>query len=313
MEHAKPIGIHLALVGISVSLAACAYVTTGGASLPFGAAHAPLRAPLMAADAAKILLVGTGWVDPDGVAVDGKGDVYVSDYKLGEVREVSPPFTGRTHGKIRVVARDLDEPISVALDGKGNVYVGLNEGPPYATILQLTPSGVKNAVTTQIYGGNIAADPLEDVYAAVASLYSIRHKPGGGWKTPVKIPPSNISPVALAIDARRNLYATGSTNTKSPKHVVVKIEPSGKLIFVGSGWQVSSGGVAVPINCEVSCPVYVSEDNDVKEVTPPFTGPTHGKITIVGYGFSNPSGVAARGADVYVVDSGNVQVKEVIP
>jgi hypothetical protein len=63
--------------------------------------------------AEKIILVGSGWVAPSGVAVDDKGDFYVSDYRLGEVREVSPPFTGRTHGKMRTVAKALDSPTSI--------------------------------------------------------------------------------------------------------------------------------------------------------------------------------------------------------
>jgi hypothetical protein len=255
--------------------------------------------------AAKIILVGTGWVAPLGVAVDDKGDVFVADYQLDEVREVSPPFNGRTHGKIRVLAKALDSPISVALDGKGNVYIA------GGGILQITPTGVRNTVTTQIYGG-IAADANEDVYVASNnSLYFIQHKAGGGWKNPAQIPPTNINnAVAVALDGRNNLYAVVTPNGKSP--TALKIEPGGKTTLIGSAWQ-GPEGIAVPMGCKTSCPVYVSDGNNVKKVVPPFTGPHHGKTTIIGYGFSGPIGVAAKGTNVYVSDTGNAQVKEVLP
>jgi hypothetical protein len=73
--------------------------------------------------------------------------------------------------------------------------------------------------------------------------------------------------------------------------------------------------VAISIGCKAACSVYASDGdhNAVKKVSPPFKGPTHGRIREIGYGFSSPGSMAARGTDVYVIDSGNVQVKEVIP
>ena len=53
-------------------------------------------------------------------------------------------------------------------------------------------------------------------------------------------------------------------------------------------------------------------NNSVKKVSPPFDGPTHGKITKIGYGFAGPIGVAVKGSNVYISD-GTDQVKEVIP
>jgi hypothetical protein len=57
----------------------------------------------------------------------------------------------------------------------------------------------------------------------------------------------------------------------------------------------------------------VTPHNAIKKVSPPFNGPTHGKITEVGTVSLNPSGVAARSRNAYVADTGNVQVNEVLP
>jgi|GEM_PF-6317095 hypothetical protein len=299
-------GRHALGIGVAILLLAGCGGTQSQLSPPVPVAHNAITAETSAIhpNSATIILVGTGWVSPQGIAVDGKGNVYVSDYQLGEVRKVSPPFTGRTHGKIRVVAQGLDSPTRVALDGNGNVYV-LAGG----TILQITPSGVKNTVATLAAFG-IAADASQDVYAAAdKNLYFIRHKPRGGWEAPVKIGPGFSDATEVARDVQGNLYIVDSG-----VNGVKKLEPSGKLLTVGSGF-IGLEGVAIPLGCKATCSVYVSDadHNAVKKVSPPFKGPTHGKITNIGYGFSGPLGVAARGTDVYVVDGGNVQVKEVIP
>lgn len=203
---------------------------------------------------AKIILVGSGWKGPGYIAVDAKGSVYVADYSM--VKEVSPPFTGRTHGKIRIIEKDLS-PLGVAVDSHENAYVSAGGNPGY--IEQITPNGTKNTVCSGIGTGfiGIAVDISENVYAADGTyLYFIRHKRGGGWKTPVRTGPKfKYSDAAgIAVDAQDNLYVTenGAGNG------VEKIEPSGKTITVGSGFQ-GPDDVAVALGCNSGCAVYVAD------------------------------------------------------
>ena len=153
-----------------------------------------------------------------------------------------------------------------------------------------------------------AVDDHENVYLASGSLYRIAHKPGGGWRSPVELKENLPALLDLARDALGNPYVSGDDVSGDGVH---KIEPNGKLVTVAEG--LGGFGVAIVAGCKASCAVYVADGSTIKKVSPPFTGPTHGKITEIGYGFSNPDGVAAKGTDVYVADTGNVQVREEIP
>ncbi len=56
-----------------------------------------------------------------GVAVDGGGNVYVSDATLNVVRKYVP--TGASYSQVNDVASGLYQPQGIAVDGSGNVYV----------------------------------------------------------------------------------------------------------------------------------------------------------------------------------------------
>ena len=172
-----------ALLAAVFSLIACEHSATVPSNPPLASDNARLMAPLSAdsanrPDSAKIILVGSGWKGPGYIAVDAKGSVYVADY-LSLVKEVSPPFTGRTHGKIRIIQKYFSA-LGIAVDSHENVYVSEDSNPGY--IEQITPQGVISTVCSGVGTGlsGIAVDSSENVYAAGGTdLYLIRHKRGG--------------------------------------------------------------------------------------------------------------------------------------
>ena len=86
--------------------------------------------------------------EPEGVAVDDTGNVYVADYANDEIREISPSGVVTTmagsagqfgSGNGTGSAARFDSPAAVAVDSAGNVYVAdMNNDE----IRKITPSGV---------------------------------------------------------------------------------------------------------------------------------------------------------------------------
>ncbi|MGB8151334.1 MAG: NHL repeat-containing protein, partial [Candidatus Cybelea sp.] len=69
----------------------------------------------------KVVMVGSGFKAPSGVAVDrtckSSCAVYVADNERSWIWKVSPPFDGSTHGKITKIGYGFSGPISVAALG----------------------------------------------------------------------------------------------------------------------------------------------------------------------------------------------------
>ena len=72
-----------------------------------------VAAPLLA------LLVGSGFSSPQGVAVDGAGNVYIADSGNNAIKE----WVVASNTVITLVTNGLNQPYGVAVDGAGNVYI----------------------------------------------------------------------------------------------------------------------------------------------------------------------------------------------
>jgi uncharacterized protein (TIGR03437 family) len=157
---------------------------------------------------------------PNGVAVDSAGNVYIADGDSGRIRKVS------TNGTIYTLAGNglfkfsgdggaatqacLDYPSGVAVDGAGNVYIAdtLNN-----RIRRIGPSGVISTVA-----GNGVAGYSGDGGPATAASLAYPEGP-------------------MALDAAGNLYFTDTGN-----HCVRRVSPDGTISTVaGSGVPSATG------------------------------------------------------------------------
>ena len=219
---------------------------------------------------------------PNGVAVDGSGNVFVADYYNCTIRKATPggvvtTFAGtpQQSGSTDAVGSDarFGYPTSLAVDGAGNLYVA-----DYGnhTIRKVTPAG---AVTT--FAGlagtpgtadgirsnarfnnpvGVAVDSLDNVYVADANNQAIRKITPAGWVSTIggtaglagsadglASAAGFNSPAGIAVDSAGNLYVGDASNNKVRKGSpyfgpVLVAQPRDQIVVTGD-----SATFAVPV------------------------------------------------------------------
>jgi sugar lactone lactonase YvrE len=222
---------------------------------------------------------------PNGVTVDGAGNLYVADSLNNCIRMVTSAGTVTTlAGSINGYSGSADgtntsaefnNPTGLCLDAATNIYVADYDN---STVRKITPDAMhSNWVTTTIAG--------------LASLTGTSNGIGTNARF--------WGPFAVAVDSATNLYVTDVTNQ------VVR-----KLTLSGANWAVSAyagGSFNNPrgIAVDSSTNVFVADrgNNRVYSITPggavtPFA--TSGDAL-----YNSPEGVAVDGAgNVYVANTG---------
>jgi hypothetical protein len=150
---------------------------------------------------------------PTGVAVDGAGNVYISDnsVKFQSPKVVKVPADGSAQSYISpsswVTGTTPHSPMGIAIDAAGNLYV-TDDGNASAS----------PAIPSQVVMVPVGGAPVTINTGSACSL---------------------STPVGVAVDAAGNLYIADPNN-----HCVVKVPPSGTPSNVGNG-LVNPQGVGV--------------------------------------------------------------------
>ncbi len=230
---------------------------------------------------------------PQGVAVDGLGNVYVADKNNHRIRKISPTGVvttfagGGVAGSADGTGTDARfyRPSGVAIDGSGNFYVADTYNHK---IRKISPTGV---VTT--FAGSGTRGFADGTGTAARFNY----------------------PRGVAVDGSGNVYVGDEFNQKirkiSPTGVVTTLAGSTRGFADGTGTAAKfyyPSGVAV----DVSGNVYVADyyNNRIRKISP--TGVV---TTLAGSssGFADGSGTVAkfnRSVGIAVDGSGNVYVAD---
>ncbi len=194
---------------------------------------------------------------PEGVAVDGAGDVYVADSENDTIRKVTPAGVVTTlagapeqNGSADGAgsAAQFYGPEGLAVDGAGNVYVADTDND---TIRKITPAGVVTTLAgspgrpgsadgtgsaARFYGpSGVAVDGAGYVYVVDGANDTIRKITPAGVVTTLAGSPGQygsadgtgsaarfIIPTGIALDSAGNLYVSDTGND-----TIRKITPAG--------------------------------------------------------------------------------------
>ena len=179
--------------------------------------------------------------EPQGLAVDSKGNLFVSDFAANMIRKITPSgtqtiFAGTNVGSADGIgtAASFNGPAGMAIDSQDNLYVSDTSN---GTIRKISPAGQVTTFTPQI--------PYEQPNKTGSSI-----------------------PWAMTIDANGNLYVVyvgeGVIIRKiTPQGVVTKLAGNSSVNKSVDGAGASAGfNIVIGITADASGNLYVTEHDD---------------------------------------------------
>ncbi len=255
-------------------------------------------------------VIGSGFVGPAGMAVDGKGNLFVADFSNAAVEEVLAA-DGYTTVKVLGGGFFFGGPEGIALDGNGNVFVAdysnaavyeILAAGGYTTVVPLAsnfsfdgPSGIAVDGNGNVFLTDFSDASVDEILAA------------GGYSTVIQLAKSFTfgAPNGMAMDGSGNLFLADSSN--GAVYEILAAENYTTVVSLGSGF---GAPLAVAVDAGGNAFVTDVTFNTVMEILA--TG-NYTTVVPLGTGFDTPSGVAVDPiGDVFVSDPGipSVQVIE---
>jgi sugar lactone lactonase YvrE len=253
-----------------------------------------------------------GLYDAGHVAVDGAGNVYISDNGHNRIRKVTPngiidtvvgngaPTFAGDNGP--ALSASISGPTGIVIDVSGNLFISDRNNH---RIRKVAPNGI---ITT------------------VAGTGTAGFSGDGGPATQAQI----NSPNDLAVDTAGNLYIADLGNHRirsvSPNGNITTVAGNGSAGFSGDGGQATSASLAFPsgVIVHASGSLFIADKEnyrirkvDVNGVITTVAG--SGLYAFVGdggpallAGFRTPTSVALDGAgNLLIVDTGNARLRRV--
>lgn len=175
---------------------------------------------------------------PSGVAVDGSGNIYISDSDNHRIRVVNPQGTIQTFA--------------------GNGVPGLADGPR-ASAAVAYPYGMTFDISGSLYFADWGTDRVRRITSdgVVGTVAGNGSNGFSGDGSPANTARLN-GPTELAFDAARNLYIADSSN-----HRIRKVTPDGAIsTFAGSGLSGFAGDGGLATTARLRSPMAVTVDRE---------------------------------------------------
>ena len=253
--------------------------------------------------------------DPDGIALDPAGNLYVADQGNHRIRKIGPGgivttvagsgpiglegggFSGDGEPATNAL---LNEPFGVAVDGGGNLYIADQNNN---RVRKVSPAGI----ITTVAGNGVPGYSGDGGPATSAAL---------------------VAPEGVAIDAAGNLYIATNVWVRkvSPGRIISTFAGSGQIGFSGDGGPAVSASLNFPyaVTSDVSGNVYIADTQNARLRKVSLGGSI---TTIAGIGYANfsgdggaattaslsrPSGLAVDSAgSLYIADVYNYRIRKI--
>jgi sugar lactone lactonase YvrE len=249
--------------------------------------------------------LGGGFSQPQSVAVDGSGNVFVADTTL--VKEIPAGCVSTGCVVTRASSFSFTNLPGIAVDGSGNVFVadyGVSKvyeilaAGGYTTVNTLgagfsfnTPTGVAVDGSGNIFVADDGNNAVEEILAA------------GGYITVKTLGGGFSAPQGVAVDARGNIYVADTSNN-AVKQIPPGCGSASCVTTLGGGFN-GPAGVMVDGNGNI----YIGDTNNGAVKQMPAVCGSASCVATLGSGFSLPQGVAADGSgNVFISDTGDSAV-----
>jgi sugar lactone lactonase YvrE len=248
--------------------------------------------------------LGSGFSFPTGVAVDGGGNIFVTDSGHNAVKEI---LASGGYTTVNTLGSGFGTPTGVAVDGSGNVFVA-DEG--HNAVKEILASSGHTTVNTLGSGFSsptgVAVDGSGNVFVADSGHNAVKEILAAGGYTTVNTLGSGFGfPEGVAVDGNGNVFVADSGN-----NAVKEILAAGGYTTVNT----LGSGFSTPqcLAVDGSGNVFVTDtdigNGAVKEI---LAAGGYTTVNALGSGFSSPTGVAVDGSgNVFVADEGSGAVKK---
>jgi hypothetical protein len=238
-------------------------------------------------------------VSPQGIAVDGSGNVYFGDNSSAKIEKWTVANNELTT-LVSLVPGD-SQPAGVAVDGAGNVYFsdyGQNKIKKWTAATSNVTTLVSTSQNTDVWG--VAVDGAGDVYFDYYSGAGIwEWNAASNTVTELAGTSAVANPQGLAMDVAGNIYAESLQN-----HELFK-------------WTAANSNLTT-LSTQLDQPIAVAVDGagnvyiaDFRGNIFEWTAASRVVTTLVSSGLNEPEGVAVDGAgNVYISDSSDDALKE---
>jgi len=160
-------------------------------------------------------LVSSELVGPEGVAVDGAGNVYIADTGNGAIKE----WTAANSNLTTLVSTGLSYPVAVAVDDAGNVYIA-DRGNNAIKEWMVGNSNVTILVSGLSYSCAVAVDGAGNVYFTDTYNGLIEKWLAANGTVSTLVSPGLDGAYGLAVDGEGNVYIDNTGDDALEKWIV---------------------------------------------------------------------------------------------